>query len=40
MKANAQKVAQGGMTNPYVDRTEISGCQCKKVWGGDKKLNV
>ena len=24
MKANAQKVAQGGMTNPYVDRTEIS----------------
>ena len=24
MKANAQKAAQNGMTNPYVDRTEIS----------------
>ena len=24
MKANANKVAQNGMTNPYVDRTEIS----------------
>lgn len=24
MKANTQKIAQGVMTNPYVDRTEIS----------------